>query len=450
MNLEKNYQLTEVLRDDGVRTVRAREIVGGRLLQVHFFNVPGEQALFDQLRGLPLSARRDLLETGYEGQTPYIVTDPLPENTTARAWFTALVKPPEVKRHDGVKAGIWKVGTPMPEPLFPETPPSAAPAVGEFTQMFHAPTVKAPDPAPTPQAAAPGAFTQMFQAPPAAPEAPPPPAKPAPGEFTRMFQAPSVPAPSVPEVDQFAQMFQKAAAVPEAPVATPPAKPAPGEFTQMFQAPSVPAPAPPMPAPTPLAPAKAAPGEFTQMFQAAPPPAPPVAPAGEVNQATRLFQSPVTPTAPPPPPPQQQGASEFTRFFQSPLQPQALKENRPLTDPFTAPPPPPPAPKRPGEFTQTFGNPARPPAAAPPLGASATGAFAVQAPPPVRSSGARGPGEFTQMMSGGSAPTLGQAPASQPPAAGKPASSKLPLMLILGAALLFAILLVVFFALRHA
>ncbi|MDQ6700162.1 MAG: hypothetical protein M3Z36_08245, partial [Acidobacteriota bacterium] len=58
-----------------------------------------------------------------------------------------------------------------------------------------------------------------------------------------------------------------------------------------------------------------------------------------------------------------------------------------------------------------------------------------------------------QMMSGGAAPTLGQQPQSQPAestkTAAKPAQSKLPLLLILGAALLFAILIIAFFALRH-
>ena len=53
------------------------------------------------------------------------------------------------------------------------------------------------------------------------------------------------------------------------------------------------------------------------------------------------------------------------------------------------------------------------------------------------------------MMSGGPAPTLGQQPPSQPAESTKPVQSKLPLLLILGAALLFAILIIVFFALRR-
>ena len=345
MNLEKNYQLNEVLRDDGVRTVRAREIASGRSLQVHFFNTPEERESFERIRGLPLAARRDQLEIGYEGQIPYIVTDPLPESTSARAWFTGLLKPVETKRNDGVKAGVWKVGMPLPDPLFPETPPSK------------------------------------------------PPSKQEPGEFTRMFQ-------------------------------TSPAQ---------------------SPDPLAKAPATPEPGEFTKMFQASPQPASevPVLPFREADQATRLFETPA-----PPPPTKQDGPSEFTRFFQSPLQPPALKEKQPAADPFAAPKTPPPAVNRPGEFTQTFGNPARPPAA-PPLGASATGAFAAPAPPRVRVAGARGPGEFTQMMSGGAVPTLGQQPPGQPSASTTPVQSKLPLLLILGAALLFAILIIVFFALRR-
>ena len=196
MNLEKTYQLNEVLRDDGVRTVRARELASGRSLQVHFFATPEEREFFDRIRGLPLAARRDLLEIGYEGPIPYIVTDPLPESTSARAWFTGLLKPVETKRNDGVKAGVWKVGMPLPDPLFPEAPPASGQEPGEFTRMFHT------DPAPPPEPVVPAAAT------------------PEPGEFTRMFQVPAASAPAV-----------SAASTPEA-----------GEFTKMFQASPKPAP----------------------------------------------------------------------------------------------------------------------------------------------------------------------------------------------------------------
>ncbi|MCA2968781.1 MAG: hypothetical protein INH43_09715, partial [Acidobacteriaceae bacterium] len=68
-----------------------------------------------------------------------------------------------------------------------------APAPGEFTRMFSAPTPAPATPPPAP-APAPGAFTQMFSATPAAPTSPsatpnPPPTQPTPGEFTRMFSA---------------------------------------------------------------------------------------------------------------------------------------------------------------------------------------------------------------------------------------------------------------------
>src|SRR5450432_1792642 len=62
MNLEKNYELMDAVRDDGIRTMKAREIASGRALEVHLFMKKEDHALFGRLQGLPLSARRQLLE----------------------------------------------------------------------------------------------------------------------------------------------------------------------------------------------------------------------------------------------------------------------------------------------------------------------------------------------------------------------------------------------------
>lgn len=102
-----------------------------------------------------------------------------------------------------------------------------------------------------------------------------------------------------------------------------------------------------------------------------------------------------------------------------------------------------------------FGNPAqqvRP--ATPPLGSlssgqSATRAFAIPAAPPAPSVVSQSPGEYTKMMSVSAPPTLGQSVPQPPVAATKPANPMLPLLIVGGVILLFAILIVVFFAMRH-
>ncbi|MCU1258384.1 MAG: hypothetical protein JWO80_1269 [Bryobacterales bacterium] len=392
MNLEKNYQLLDVLRDDGIRTLKAKEIASGRSLEVHLFMKLEDHALFDGLHGLPLSARSALLEFGSELKIPYIVTDPVPAETTARAWFTTLMKPvqaPPEPKPPPIKGSVWKTGTPLPDPLFPSEPD----APGDFTRMFHAGTPpKKEEPAPPGTDAEPGEFTRMFQVP-----APSPlPVNDEPGDITRTMPSPVFQAPSAAD-----------------------------EATRLFP---IPQPATPPPPPK-------EPGEFTKMF--------------ESMQAKPANQ---------PEPPKPAGPGEFTRMFQSPLSPGVQNKNA-AADLFPASAVPPPTPNRAGEFTQLFGTPSggTPPKPAPPLGGgaqfsgSATGAFAAPSAQPrqQRTPSSQGPGQFTQMMSAGAAPTLGQPQQRQENAPGKPKNANLPLIIILGALALFAILIVVFFAMRR-
>ena len=93
MELESSYNLLGIVRDDGIRTYRAIEKASGQELQVHLFAKPEsepDRALFKALRALPVSKRRELLEIGVEGDMPYIVTEKLPDDSTARQWFTKL------------------------------------------------------------------------------------------------------------------------------------------------------------------------------------------------------------------------------------------------------------------------------------------------------------------------------------------------------------------------
>jgi hypothetical protein len=429
LNLESSYQLLGIVRDDGIRTYRALELASGQGLQVHLFVRPEDQELFKGLRALPVAQRRDLLEFGQEGESPYVVTEKLPEGMTPRNWFLAKAGKAAAKTGDAVLlAGVWKTGTPLPEGL------KAA-----------APEVKSPEakqaPKPLPDYAD---ATRVFRVS-DLPKTPPPP---------ESFEA--------PDTSEFERFFsaQKAEAPKVEPVPPPPAEPAevePGEFTRMFQA-QAKAPAPPTPPPPPPLDE-----EKTRLFHAVTPEMiqpKPEEPKAEPGEFTRMFQAQAK-TPAPPPGEQKREPSEFTRFFQSPLSPQ--QQERPqgfgmATPPPQAPPQPPP--NRGGEFTQMFGGPKAaqgPPP--PPLGSGsgglATGAFAIpQSAPPLGGTKPTGPSEFTQMMSTGQGaiPTMGQRPQQNtplpPPQYGGGKKSNAPLFIALGAVLLAVVLVVVMLMLR--
>ena len=362
---------------------------------------------------------------------------------------------------------------PAPPPTPKETPPPSAPAAkepGEFTRQFvpgafrRAPPT-APQETPPPSASAakePGEFTRQFvppvlrPSPPTAPQETPPPSVPAakePGEFTRQF-VPPVLRPSVPSVPKDA-----------------PAPREPGEFTRMF----------PATAPKPAAPQKPAPppGEFTRQFQAPQrpvsaippkvgPPSQNAPPAREAGEFTQMLQA-QRPAAPAPSVKQPSQSGEFTRYFESPMTPSAQGSPGHIAPPM--PTRPPPHPKDAGEFTQIFGPgdmPSPPPPSTPsnPVNANATQVFATPRPapqspmaapntaPPMSPLQMQGPGEYTQMFAKPASLTFGQAPAGPPtqrapePAPIKRNSSRLPLLLVVGAVVLLIAAIVVYFVMR--
>jgi hypothetical protein len=276
---------------------------------------------------------------------------------------------------------------------------------------------------------------------------------------------PSAPAPAASQPGEFTQLF---AASPLKPAAPPKATPPPGEFTRQFQAPLRPVPVPSAPrtpqntSPPPESqqpenqqPASPQPGEFTQMLQ-----------------AQRL--------APAPPANQSPSSGEFTRYFQSPMTP---SQSGPMNIAPSMPLRPPSHPKDAGEFTQIFGGgdipspppPPMPVAPANPASANATQVFAAPRPisplpmaPNISLQGSpqgalqgtpqapqQGPGEYTQMFAKPAASlTFGQGPAG-PPAHRAPErapikrnSSRLPLLLVMGAIVLLIIAVVVYFGMR--
>jgi hypothetical protein len=358
MSFDKKYELVEVLRDDGVKTFRARESATGRMVELHVLvGQPGKSEppfdLLEKVRKLPPEQRTAIVETGEHMGTPYIVTLPITDAANFREWVAARAAaapvPKAAAAYDPLlRVGHWKVPrasgesptvTPMSLELHPPTPrthkpPPLKPAetAPDITVVFNtaelmigqqmkpAPAAPlSPPPPPAPQSADTSVFhAQTFTGSPAFPAPPAPPA-PAPApvsndpafEFTRMF-----------ETGQ-----GKAAPSTEPPSTEPPASGS-GEFTQMFQVPpaigekAVPPPASPVPpsmpppaagGPLPVTAAKKEPGEFTRMFQA------PAAPASDTPSFSSAPPKP-SPAAPPPPeaaPSTSGGPGEFTRMFRA-------------------------------------------------------------------------------------------------------------------------------------
>lgn len=492
MELESSYNLLGVVRDDGIRTYRAIEIGSGEEMQVHLFAKPdsaSDRALFRAIRALPVSKRRELLEIGIEGDTPYVVTAKLPDSSTAREWLAKLAGVVEKPSGAVFLEGSWKTGTPIPEELVKAThthtvapaPKQPAELTPDYTRVMRVPETLS---------AVPPAVTESAVQPPEPPAAPVTPPAEEPDEFARLFGSPPPQAPATPQAEpgEFTRMFLASQpAQPAPPVIPAAAKDDPGEFTRQFlatqpslQAPPVLPPQPPVgpqglvvpQSPTgtvsamfPAAKPQAdAPGEFTSMFLAAqasqPPSTPPAPPADlSADAPTRLFEA-VKPAASAPEPlqaapPSKEGQSEFTRFFQSPMYPtpagnQRMPQAMPIPSPQTNRPS-----ATPSEFTQMFGNPNKPASAPlPPLGSgsssSATGVFSVgkQTAPtgPLKGSSpnASGPGEFTRMMSASAPPTLGQ-PVAKPAAAPEPQAKSNLLLYVAGACVLVAIILIVVF-----
>ncbi len=485
MPLTDRFQLFDLKRDEGARSFEAREIATGRPVLVHLFadrTSPLNRALLAKMETLAPQERARIIDRGEHEGGVYIVTDRLAEYPGLREWLSQ--KDPD-RAKDLSVAGAWQV--PKLPPAIPQMPAANPDLDDQLAHLFD--TVPRPIPEPVPGVGAPESpklsntseHTLEIPFPPEMREvkAPPPPAAPAPvlrptpvkepapplapplpapanepGEFTRQFAPPVLrpapappsiaPPPSAPEPGEFTRQF----VAPQAQKAPEPA----GEFTKLFQRPNLtpkgPAPAPsPIPAPPP---SSAQPGEFTQMLQAQ------------------------RPSAPPPPVNKASQSGEFARYFESPMMPPS-QGSQGSTPVFTPTPTPPQPPRGAGEFTQVFGrgdipSPPPPPApAAPPPSSSnnATQVFAAPrpaAPPPMSpvtsllhpspKAPPQGPGEYTRMFSAPAPLTLGQAqanphgprvPEARPPARNR---SRLPMLLMIGGAVLLILAVIVYFVMR--
>jgi hypothetical protein len=372
MRFQGRFDLPNAIhgRDNEV-AIPGTDVSSGRPVTVHLL-LGGESVetieLLRNVSSLSPERRQQILEEGnYEG-IPYVVTYPLPGNSSLRAWVSA----PEVQRPTQV---LRPAGYKTPEP-------------GEFTRLFRARSFE-----PMPEA--------DVKTTPSASTPAPSEALPKVGEFTALLNsfAPQKETRNAP------------AAEPKPPVVAKPSAPPsePGEFTRMMRSPL--APETDVPAAKPAK--SSAPGEFTRLVQ------------GDLGLDIQGKRDPV----PLHEPPQQSG--EFTRM---------VEEDEPRSN-------------------DLFSSVA--PASSPlPSNRFATGAFSSRAVPPDPAPAA-GPSEFTRIISspiGPPAPIAPQTPVAPPPIpamsqakapATKRRTSYAPLIIILAAVLVVALILIVLFALQH-
>jgi hypothetical protein len=349
----EQFELLDLLRDDGVKTFRARELATGRFVEVHVFansQAPLSRALYSKVGKLA-----DLADQGDGGQeptivtrgdyegTPYVVTLPLDGFKSLHEWVFAMshrvpADPSEPDRLRLSGAGAWRVtpptetGAPPPLPEAPEpkelngeqslletqvpfgrrpSPELEQPAVQ--ADALHT-LVKEPEESPLDEAN-PEEHRPESVAPAESPE---PPehvdptgvVEPAPVEATPVGEAVALGEFALggePDDHEFSRLFAappaqtapepEVAAAPPPPATTPPVQPR-GEFTRMIETlgkPSAPARAN-LQVPPPASPAHQVakePGEFTRMFQMpAQTPAKPPEPAPTIaNQPAELTET---------------------------------------------------------------------------------------------------------------------------------------------------------------
>ena len=361
------------------------------------------------------------------GKAPSVPPQPIEEET--RGEFTRMFQ----------ASGKGKVDQPpdsSPPPGSVPIAPSLQPAaekggLGEFTQIFNTSQAKTEPPA------APPLSTGVIK-----PSAPPPVSstQKGPSEFTLMFNA-NARAPSQPEPPQKPSQW---------PSSTPPA----GADSRGFASPPQP------PAPLPGA-SKKGPGELTLMMQGYKPPA--------ATPAAPVLEPPKPSSPPPAAQPGKKQPGEFTMLFQSPPQPVAP------VPPAAAPPPaiqpaPPPSKRQPGEYTGIFEAPQFPPAppqavpqAAPPAGYGYPAVPVAAPPPPVMPQMPvyqAPPSPMAPQMAypQPAMPQYQPPPMPQMQPMGMPAMQPMPtkkpaifwvLVLGLGGLFLIAVVLILFFALKH-
>ena len=350
MSFEERYRLLELAGDEGAKAFVAQENSTGKKVTVFLF--VGEQAraqadFIVQLRTVDRARFPELIETGDNHGTPYVVTEPLDSLSELKNRLSHLEAAPQEtlvhKPGEFSKAGVWHIPA-----TFKSAPEGAAKVFKE------PPATDSHQTAQTSAHSAPGSFTQMFQAPaapigeplPEMPKAPtrpaaPPPAQPAPGSFTQMFQAPAAP---------FGEPVPEMPKAPMQPVQPKPMQSGPGEFTRFFSAASSSS-----PAPTPMPQKPESQGEFARIFGSGGSgdrvTTPPATVTGIFSASSSAASPQQSETAPTPPRAYKSPGGEFTKLFgDTGIGIPMTGPMAPMPTPGTTPPPS----GSPGEYTRMF------------------------------------------------------------------------------------------------
>ncbi|MEQ1885937.1 MAG: hypothetical protein ABL967_12815 [Bryobacteraceae bacterium] len=180
MSFYDQYELLDLIRDDGVKTFRARDKAADRMVTIHLFSSPTapiQAELLRKLRSLPPEEAARIQDQGSHIGSQYFVTDDLADHGGLLEWLTTVTKAAG-KRPEPPRAG--------PPPISAVIEPAGQLQLNrEFADLFS--TAQRPvfsTPSEIPQNDRPVApvapAANKVTAPPPLPELPtaPPPAKP--------------------------------------------------------------------------------------------------------------------------------------------------------------------------------------------------------------------------------------------------------------------------------
>jgi len=97
MSFDDKYEILAELRNDGIRTVVAREKASGQAVEAHLFlsgRTPENNVLLDKIHQLPSEHRQFVLEVGDHDGTPYVVSHLLPDRRGFREWLGGIPDAP--------------------------------------------------------------------------------------------------------------------------------------------------------------------------------------------------------------------------------------------------------------------------------------------------------------------------------------------------------------------
>ncbi|MEQ1946078.1 MAG: hypothetical protein ABL995_02750 [Bryobacteraceae bacterium] len=95
MSFYDHYELLDLVRDDGVKTFRARQKAADRIVTIHLFSnptAPIQAELLRKLRALPPVEAARIQDHGSHIGSLYFVTDDLADHGSLLEWLTTVTK----------------------------------------------------------------------------------------------------------------------------------------------------------------------------------------------------------------------------------------------------------------------------------------------------------------------------------------------------------------------